>query len=583
MHAKFKLTALALLTSSALFGCNHGSENSTPTPKAPEAKIEKGISKAKVEKAEADLNAKIAEINKAEANLNAKINKVDSKVDSKVEKVEANLNAKIDKVDSKIEKAEANLYAKIKKATATPAILVGNALSDQATSAECEEAVFAHAQDNSDTKITWGTPVYTGWGTYSRIKKVKMDAAGTTALLMVFSDGPFIQTRMSHDGGKTWGEQNIAAIPQGHYNADVAVVETDNLWIHPGDIINPNMKDKLFNHPDGTPGADKVLLNYTNADFVELDNGDWIISFNARPFGGEVVRPIAPAHPEFNFDIRTITSKDKGKTWSKAKIVYAGGNQLEKGVWEPVILQIPHTGIAGKPNHLQMYFADEFEYKDGRQQISMLTSTDNGKTWTEKPKRVSFRDNNRDGMPVPIILNNGDIAISIEDMGIGTNFKPAIIRTSANGEWDNAPVLGNSQDRNRALADISQLPNDGKAGGPYLDQFPSGETIISVYSAQCRTRSRHDILHNSTMRVYLGSDDARDFTAGSTPFGENLVPQGVAMVNGKESPTGGKALWGSVLVLSDTKVLATASIESNDPAEFDKRGIWVVEGTITRK
>ena len=459
---------------------------------------------------------------------------------------------------------------------------------DLADPVACEEKVFNHAQDNSAIRIKWGKPVFTGFGTYSRIKKVKVDEYGTEALLMVFSDGPFVQTRMSHDHGKTWGEQKVVAVPQGRYNMDVQVVDGANLWIHPGDIINPNKVDGKFNHPDGSPGAKQVFLNYTNAEFVELSTGDWLISFNARPMGGETTDASKLLHKELNFDMRTVRSTDQGKTWSAPKVVYTGGNQLEKGVWEPAILEL-------KSGELQMYFADEKPYGDGdghgQQQISMLSSKDHGVTWTTTPKNVAFRANNRDGMPVPIIANNGDLIMSIEDMGIGSNFKPAIIRSYGDGSWTNAPVLGNSQDRNRALAEISQLPENGKAGGPYIDQFPNGETVLSVYSAQCRTQSRHDILHNSTMRVYLGTDDAREFTAGSTPFagmdprhaGELLVPQGVAMVDGKESNTGGKALWGSVLALSDTKILATASIESNDPAKFGDRGIWVVEGTVTRK
>ena len=426
---------------------------------------------------------------------------------------------------------------------------IGTALPDGQTLSECEETVFAHAQDNSDLKIKWGVPIYSGLGTYARIKKVT-NAAQQEQLLMVFSDGPDIRYRTSDDKGLTWSDDYIVASPQ-----------------HNSPFGSPNFPNYDKTNPE-------AQYNYTNAEFVELTNGDWIISYNARPKGNETTIDKDIKQPGVNFDIRTMTSHDKGATWEAEKIVVEGGNKLERGIWEPIILELPNED-------LQMYYADEEVYyldKKGNQQISMLISYDKGETWIPKSYgdnkvtglKVSYRDGFRDGMPVPMISNNHELILAIEDNGQdghGGWFKPAIVRTSVEESWSEGFVRGDSQRRNRALVGKSQIPKNDTSGGTYIDQFPSGEIVMSAYSSQCR--NRHSSLENAIARVYVGDENARNFSSASTPFAGDFVGMK------------GRALWSSVTVLDDNTVLAVAGLE--DSAQPHSFGLYVSIGKVTRK
>ena len=46
----------------------------------------------------------------------------------------------------------------------------------------------------------------------------------------------------------------------------------------------------------------------------------------------------------------------------------------------------------------------------------MCRSFDKGLTWTD-PVRVSYREGSRDGMPVPILTDNDEIVVIVEDNG----------------------------------------------------------------------------------------------------------------------------------------------------------------------
>ena len=389
---------------------------------------------------------------------------------------------------------------------------------------ECELQNFANAQDNSALKITWGEPVYTGLGTYPRIKEVKKNiGSDETQLLLIFSDGPDIRYRISDDKGVTWSNDHIVAHPT---------------------------------NPDGAP-----QYNYTNGELIELANGDWIISYNARPMGNNKNDQKEVQQPGVNFDIRVKISKDKGLTWSSEEIVVTGGDHLKAGIWEPIFLQLAN-------GHVQMYYADESLYGDGQQQISMLTSTDSGASWSQTAKKVSFRAGYRDGMPVPIISKRNELIMAIEDNGVdggAGGFKPTIIRTTSVDPWSQGFVDGNSANRNRALNINDSIAVYDTSGGPYIDQLPSGEILLSVYSSQCR--NDRGSLNNALARVYIGDDRAEEFSYASTPFSADFLT------------IDGQALWSSVTVLDDTTVLAAAAVRS---AGSRPNGAYVVKGTITR-
>ncbi len=219
----------------------------------------------------------------------------------------------------------------------------------------------------------------------------------------------------------------------------------------------------------------------TNVEILQLQNGEIMISYNDRPTDG--VNP---------FTINMTKSANGGSSWSASQVLYTAGTVYGNGVWEPAQIQLP-TG------EIQLYFANEYPYSfSGEQEISMLRSFTNGTSWSA-PEQVSFRSDKRDGMAVPLILNNGDIVIAIEDNGLNGNFKPSIVSTSDN--WHSPQRWG---------ALNPGLPWFVYAGAPYIRQFPTGQTVLSVQSDENSSESQ--------MAVYVGNDEARNFTNLSNPF-----------------------------------------------------------------
>ena len=189
----------------------------------------------------------------------------------------------------------------------------------------------------------------------------------------------------------------------------------------------------------------------TNPEILELANGWILLSYNERPRDGKN-----------HFAIRTRVSKDAGKTWTAHSLVYEADTRWENGCWEPAQIQLPSGQI-------QLYFANENPYRQSNEQeISMARSEDNGLMWSE-PTTVSFRAHHRDGMPVPLILNNDKgIVVAIEDNALHRKFRPAIVWTSMKDNWNQPGADGPSPRRWWALA--RSLPPDVNAAAPYIRQ-----------------------------------------------------------------------------------------------------------------
>lgn len=263
-------------------------------------------------------------------------------------------------------------------------------------------------------------------------------------------------------------------------------------------------------------------------ELIQLNNGDIILAYNTRP-------PQNNQNPDNRFGIKTRVSTDGGHTWSGQQNVYEGGYQWSRGVWEPALIQLPSGEI-------QLFFANEYPYAASNdQEISMVRSPDNGQSWTDTVT-ISYRSGHRDGMPVPFILNNDKgIAVAIEDNGIGTGpFKPAIIWSSLADNWEQGSANGASDRRWRALAGKSRLPSGDYGGAPYLQQLPTGETLLSFQS----TENRDGDWTKSTMVVTIGDEEAHNFSRKSEPF---LVPEFSS------------ALWNSLFIKNDTTVTAVTS------------------------
>jgi hypothetical protein len=274
--------------------------------------------------------------------------------------------------------------------------------------------------------------------------------------------------------------------------------------------------------------------NIVNAvpDLIQLSDGTILVGYNPRP--------VEPYSIDRKFGIRVIRSFDNGATWGNEIFIYDAQHTFNNGCWEPSFLELPSGEV-------QCYFANENDFQSSNEQnISMCRSFDKGLTWS-LPVTVSFRENHRDGMPVPLLLKDkSEIVVAIEDngyLGYSPKFQSTILRTTLADNWTNGYVNANSP--NRELAYATPLPAGVNAAAPYIRQLPNGETILSYQGSEGRTNSSSDY---QDMFVMVGTDEARNFKAKSTPF---------AISQDKH------ALWNSVSVIDSNTVVALTTTNLN--------------------
>ena len=294
--------------------------------------------------------------------------------------------------------------------------------------------------------------------------------------------------------------------------------------------------------------AKRDKVNMDTPDLMQLKNGTLLACYATRPQGALRGNP----DPLQKFEIRIQKSVDNGQSWQDEKTLYQAGSSFKDGCWEPSLVQLPSGEI-------QLFFANEAVYTSSNEQnISMLQSFDNGKSWSPTPRIISFRKGSRDGMPVPIWINNEKkVVVAIEDPGI-QNFKPYTVRSSINGKWLNI-VEGDHPDRNYAL--VNPIIDSVYVGAPYLRQLSTGETVLSYQSTEGRIRNREN---NAVMRVAVGDQFAKNFHSVSTPF---LIPEGY------------NALWNSLCILKDDSIIALTSTNG-----FSKRRteVWMIKGKLNK-
>lgn len=340
------------------------------------------------------------------------------------------------------------------------------------------------------------------YGGYARVRQLQ-----DKSLFLVYSDERGIVGQRSFDAGATW---------------------TDNFLIIP-------------NNPQNFA---------TNAEVNQLANGDIMVWANYRVPGDNT-------DTTRKLQIGFVKSSDNGQTWSTEKIVFTAGHQWTEGCWEPVAIQLPSGEV-------QVYFANEFPYKgaDQSQEISILSSFDNGETWTTEPKKISYRDNFRDGMPVPIILKNKqEIVMAIEDNGYDLAFKPSIIRTSLANPWSE-PVLANSPQREFAFQKIFPQKIGFYSGAPYIAQHPDGPTILLCQSRYKRNNT--GLLDNSVPLVAVGDDNARNFDFFSQPF--------------SDIPNRKHGFWNSVNVLENGEIIVLTTTDGY--SENGAEEVWMIKGRL---
>lgn len=275
-------------------------------------------------------------------------------------------------------------------------------------------------------------------------------------------------------------------------------------------------------------------INEANPELLQLDNADIILAYNSRP---------TESNTDKHFGINLKISHDNGSSWTSEQQIFQGGVSGDQGVWEPAMVQ-------RSSGEVQLFFANEKPYGDNNdQEISMVTSTNNGESWSD-PKTVSYREGHRDGMPAPLILEDGGIAVAIEDNGIESDqFKPTIVWSSKEVNWEGDAVDGDSDRRWQALKAKEQLPGSEYGGAPYLSQLNNDITLLSFQSTENRPDDWENGIEKATMVVAIGDEKAQNFSRKSEPF---------------RIPEDKQALWNSLFVKNDTTVTALTSTNAFD-------------------
>ena len=309
------------------------------------------------------------------------------------------------------------------------------------------------------------------------------------------------------------GEDSFLAVFEQADGVSVSESKDLKVWSTPRTVIH--------GHSRRQDGAD-YRLYVANPELCLTRDGTLLLAANFRPFG----------HPFYPFSIVLLRSSDLGKTWSEPDVLYSAGREFHNGCWEPSFLQLPDGSI-------HIYFANEGPYRHSdEQEISVMTSRDDGKTWS-RPVAASFRQGHRDGMPVAAISGN-DIVLAVED-NVGKEFKPYIVRTSLDSPWTE-PVGGFSEFREKALADA--VPDESYMGAPYLVSFPSGEVVLSYQTNDGRS---HD-WELSCMEVAVSDSAATGFSKRTRPFDVPLDKEGK---------------WNSLFRVDDNTVAALTSTDKD--------------------
>lgn len=328
---------------------------------------------------------------------------------------------------------------------------------------------------------------------------------------------------------KRFDDHRVVAVYEAQGNVElIASLDEGATWSEPTIVFHG------FTADNGEGAS--VRVNVANPEIIELSDGDWVAAGNYRPSRDGIVP----------FSIAISRSGDKGLTWTEPQVIFDAEPRFKDGCWEPALLQLPD-------GTLQVYFANEKPYTDSdEQEISVLESKDQGVTWTDIPRTVSFRANRRDGMPVPLLLND-EIIVVIEDNKEG-QFKPYIIRTPITDNWSE-PVLADSPMRTYAL-EFSLSP-DVYAGAPYIARLATGEVIMSYQT----TEGRGTDWEKSTMEVTIGDRTGRNFRKVPRPF---------------NVPLDREAKWNSIALWNDTTVVA-ASATNFDGSSI---GAWMILGRL---
>ncbi|RKD89836.1 sugar-binding protein [Mangrovibacterium diazotrophicum] len=278
-------------------------------------------------------------------------------------------------------------------------------------------------------------------------------------------------------------------------------------------------------------------------DLIELTDHSLLVACNPRPR--------QPYSDDRKFGIKVCKSPDGGQSWDEEQEIYQAQSIFEDGCWEPSFVQLPSGEV-------QLFFANEgFFTSSSEQNISMFRSLNNGDSWAAEPVVVGFRPGRRDGMPVPLLLEDkGEILVAVEDNKVG-EFKPTIYREKIPNNWND--VFISADDSRRSYHPMTdRLADDIYAGAPYLARLEAGEVLLSYQTTLNRSK-QWDL---SSMAVEIGDESGLLFGNRTIPF---------------DIPITRRGLWNSLAVIDGNTPVA---ITSTDAWSTNSVQVWMIKGHV---
>ena len=236
--------------------------------------------------------------------------------------------------------------------------------------------------------------------------------------------------------------------------------------------------------------------DFTNANHIVLKNGNLLVVSSYRSVGSYTTESAWLDH-----GLVGKISTDNGKTWGNEFHLFHGPN------WESHLVELPNGDI-------HCYFAYPRPWvSSSNSGTALVISKDGGKTWEpskgEYPyfvmRSVYWSEAKKqylasDQMPVGVLLNGTDqFAFAVEVVKSYTSSKVmhgvSVVFSPEDGNW---VYLTEDQTVPANCERIDNLDNNTDGIGPFIAQFPSGETVLTY------TRGT-----NSKLMYRMGNEKAR--------------------------------------------------------------------------